>query len=342
MSEKSIDDRSIRVKQHLQSADVIIEEEEKSAGQDAIMVILEQHIEQISDLKKKNAVSNFDVLSSQISNQDSIPKRVRQDLAQLHERIRRVIHSVAAEIENRNYASLEQITEDQSLDRAEQDQVNQLVEADKKFRISTQTLRLTVELFQKLNNRIKDRLEELGDSDAEQERALVVGNAVIVYEVTDFVIEYLQNFHPAGRDDIAEVHRTVKRELDDIRRESERLRLMAEDENVSPNVRQNLLRQADSFIQGANLVHEAWEEYLEGTKEVEGRIQKTMDVLPNLLAMRQAAQVQLKLLSVMTITQMISDSLRDLSSSVALVEDITLVELNPDRVRRLLNIQTGG
>ena len=340
MTDKAIDERTQRVRTYLQDTQILIEEEEKAAAQDAIMVVLEQQIEQVSALKKNNSLSNLEVLSGEIGTQDGIPRQVKRELGQLHERIQAIILSVASEIENRNYQALEQVAEDDSLDVAEKEQVTDLVEADKSFRISTQTLRLTVELFQKLNNRIKERLETLDEGEVDQERSLVVGNAVIVYEVTDFVIKYLEDFRPTGKEEIKRVHQAVSTELEDIRRESERLRLMAEDTKVSEGVRQNLLKQADSFINGINLVNESWEEYLESTRETEGRIQKTLEVLPTLHAMRQAAQVQLRLLSVMTITQMITDNLRDLSNTVSLVENITLVELDPDRVRRLLNLQS--
>ncbi len=71
----------------------------------------------------------------------------------------------------------------------EKQRVNALVSAEKKVFISFESLRNTIELLSRVNVFILEKIDESEKSkDEATERKMVLANALLVYELTDYVI----------------------------------------------------------------------------------------------------------------------------------------------------------
>lgn len=78
-------------------------------------------------------------------------------------------------------------------------------------------MRVAVQLFNYVNDHIIEQLNKAEqDGDTKEARRLVLVNAVLVYELADFAIRYLDQFSIKGIDTIEEVERVIKQKANDI------------------------------------------------------------------------------------------------------------------------------
>jgi hypothetical protein len=91
---------------------------------------------------------------------------------------------------------------------AERERANALVHAEKRMHISYQALRIAVEYFSELNENLLASIDR--ERSTAREANLVLGNAITVFELTEFVIRYVERFRLDGHDDIHRLHREAK------------------------------------------------------------------------------------------------------------------------------------
>lgn len=312
---------------------------EKKAGTSAIGKVLQKHLSQVEDLRSKFPLDNIDLLSGNITYKRSIIGDVCDEVSALHDKVRVIIEEVASTIENRRYRPSEDAISNMPITFNEREKANDLLVADKKRLVSCQSLNIAIEMFSELNQLIKQEIEESERvKDSRKEANLLFGNAILVYELTDFVISYIEHFKVEGVSEISELHDQAKNRNAEIQDELVELRHLAQEEGVNKSTREATLSEVVTREKAIEIVNSEWDKYMQHNQNLEKEISSITTNLPTLRVIRASAKSQLNVLEAVKVLQIVNNSLVTLQDALKTLEGLELVSLSPDRVRRLLGM----
>jgi hypothetical protein len=322
----------------------VVEEVEKKVKETALNVVQEtvvdKHIDQVLQVRQNFPLGNTEILSSNIAINRDVPAEIKQQIGTFQAKLRAVIERAALEIENYRYRSSEEAIAKMRLAYNERSQVNELLTADKKINISFQSLKVATELFSSLNDYVVQKIEECEKSeDARLERELVLANAILVYELSDFLISYLESFKLQGAEEISKTQRYMNEKLTHLEEEQDGLRQRAESDEIrDPQVKQQVLSNTENRKRAIQIVREEWNKYADVIEELRTSLGATKKEIPTLKLIRDDAKSQINVLEAAAVMQIVKSNVNALNSAILTLKNVKLVSLTPDRVIRLLNI----
>lgn len=322
------------------SPEELVEIAERRAGSQALDQVVEKHLNQVMEIREKFPLNDLDLVTVKISQNKTLPEAIRNEVGNLRGKLRALIEEVARRIEERKYKSSEVAIQELKLSYTERERVNALINADKNVHISYQSLKIAVESFSEFNKLIIKRLEESEMAgNVQAERNLVLGNALLVYELTDFVITYVQGFKVKGVEEISQLHNDMLNKIKHLRQEQEELKQKAQSDEIDLPVREQILANIQARESSIEILTSEWDSYVKTIKELESDVDLVRKKLPTLSLIRDNAKSQINFLEAMAVMQIVKDSLDTLAKTIGTLEKIELVSLSPDRVRRLLGIR---
>jgi len=317
------------------SPDQLIDDVQREAGVLAIQKITSNHVDDITYIREHFPVNDLDLLSMRVGNIRNIPADVRQRIAGFQARVRKVIDMVASEIEERKYAKTENDVLSMDISANEKLRVNALVTAEKKLFISFESLRETIELLSKVNVFILEKIDESEQNkDTSTERKMVLANALLVYELTDYVIAYIENFSLQGVNDIKAIYQAELQKLQDLENQAKDLRERAQNAN-SKEVRDATFEYAYNIQSSVAVMRQEWATYLNDINQMIASIRATRSMVNDLKIMRDSASLQIDFISSALTLGILRKNYLALFDSVRGLETLKLASMNPDRVRRL-------
>jgi len=305
----------------------------RAGGIRAISQTLDGHIERIRGIRANYRLDDSELLSSNISQAADVPAKVRADISELHARIRQIIEQVALSIESSKYRETETVAQNLP-GRSERERAIRLVEADKEIRVSYETLRLTVEFFSNLNSQILQRIEQ--ERSEERRTQMFFGNAIAIYELSDYVINYIETFSPSGFRELEALHQDTLRRVEKARADQERLAASARRDGIEPAVRDGILNDVKSRGEALDAFQAEWDKYVAETKQFHSRVDEVHNRIPTLELIRENARVQLDVLELVSMLRFLRQNVDAVRAAVETLQGFQLAPLTASRVRRLL------
>jgi len=297
----------------------------------------------VMEIRRRFGGRDSEKLTIVIAEDQSLPENVRTQFGQFQASVRAVIEETATRIENVISTPIVDTLNRRPLNRDQRTDAIRLVDADKSIRVSSRSLRMVMEEFSNINenilSRIKDHQDGVGvKNDRARELELLLGNAFLVYELTDFVIRYLETFKISGMDDVTKLHHESIKRVNEIRVNNTRLRTQAMSER-NEDVKKRVLQSVDDNEFALSEVVRAWDEYKRRIEELsrEASEQSKM-VIASLRLLRSNSQVRIDLMELLTIVHMAQDRLQDIEVAVTTLEKMQLAPLPPDQITRLLGL----
>ena len=316
--------------------DDFFEKADRTAANQAIYDILYTHINAIMDIQGKFPVNNTDLLRTRVTQNKDIPEKVRDDIGSLHDNVKSVIENIALRIEERKYKSAEQAIIDMKSGYVNQHRAIALVQADKKLHVSYQALRTTVEFFSSLNQMIIEKINKSQSS--ESETRMILGNAILIYELTDFVIGYIEGFSVEGVGEINQIYEETKKKNAEIRKQQQSLLHQVESNNIDTEVKNQTLDDIRLREKSLGVLEQEWLAYIDTIKVLEGELSVIQKKIPTLEVIRENAKIQIDLIQAVAMLQFLKQNVGTMEATILTLEKIKLVSLSPNRVRRLLGI----
>lgn len=316
-----------------------VDRAKRQAGANVVYGVLQYNTEYLANIRSRYDIKNSELVSSRIGQATSVPPQMRADIASLHAQIRAVIERTAALIEERGHLAAEdEIARVQAF--AVRDRAWRLLEADKQMHISYETLRETVAHFGRQNSRILGRLERNLHPDSELQ--MMFGNAVMIYEVADFTISYIENFELRGADEIDELHEYMIQRIENARRAADEFKQQLLTDAVEEQVKASTLKNIEYRKGALDEVEAEWKKYIQETRRFGDQIGSVRTMLPTLNAIREDAWQQLDVLEIMAMVRFLKLNSSALKAAMEALTRFELARLTPERVRRLLNIENSG
>jgi hypothetical protein len=215
-----------------------LEQPKRAAGVNAVGRLLETHIQRLSDIRSRFPIGDSQLLSSDVATATDIPQELRAQVSTLHERMRAIIQQVAVHIEDDKYREAEQLP--QTLPNLiERERAGRLVQADKAIHISYGSLALAVSFFSELNATILARIEQ--ESSVQRQTQMMFGNAIMIYELATFAIDFIANFTLGGMAEVEALHQNTMNRIAKAHEAQDRLTANANRELIEPGARDNVL-----------------------------------------------------------------------------------------------------
>jgi hypothetical protein len=313
-----------------------IEQAQRQAGIGVVGQVMDRHITGVLSIRASYMLDDTDLLTSNITRKNNVPQAVRDEIAGLHNNIRDIIEQISSRIEEGNYKDAEQAIANLPLAYAERQRASNLVLADKRMHISYQTLKVTVEFFSELNQIVLRRIER--ENSPQKESNMMLGNAIMIYELTDFVIRYIEGFTVNGATDIEKLHNETKQKIADLRNQQKALEQRAMAQGIEPIVREQTLEDIRNREAAMDELEREWNKYTSEVKQLYSTVGEVRGRVPTLEVIRENAQVQITLIQLVAMLRFLKQNSDAIKGTVDALKGFRLAPLSPNRVRRLLGI----
>lgn len=323
---------------------------EKNAGYQAILTYLQEYTRKIRDIQEKYALSNRDIMSPRLIDNPRLSQEELAALADLKLRLDAIINEVAERVEKHRVMSYEDYTQRYDLNAYDRLRVNSLVSSVRDINKSIQKLKFTVENFARCNRYIINELDEcLARGDAGQGRLMVLGNIILIYELANYMINFLEAFQLEGIDEIVNLSQKELAKINATKQTLQQLKADAEAPGIDPKVKEKILANLQDREQALESFQAEWDKYLAGIKDVQAKVGSLQDKIPTLKLIRDNAQNQLdfyeimKIFGVMMVAEAVRQSLETIESVALPLDELELISLPPHRVYKLigLNLEAG-
>lgn len=253
----------------------------------------------------QRVMDGCDLISSSLRGRNNVIGDVSTEVGYLHDKIRIIIERIATTIENEKYKPSEEvIMTDRSISCKTRERANALLNADKKCLISCQSLNIAIEIFSDLNKLIKLQIEEsekIGDT--QLEKNLLLSNAILVYELTDFAINYIKTFKIQGVEDITRLYNETCRRNAEIISELEQLKRDAQKDGIKPSTRDITLADITRREEAIKIINKEWDKYVQRNTKLQEEVDSVGCNLQNLCLIRDNAKNQINVLEAVAVLQ---------------------------------------
>ena len=300
---------------------------------------LETQVQEVIDVRKEYPLKNTEILSGEIITKD-IPKAIKKKVIAHQENLRKIIYATAQYIEENRFDDIDKAIKDIDLSKLEVNKIQNLVNAQKKINYSFQTLDAGVEIFSRVNQNLLDKIKN-NDFEANQDGKMkktgaYLANAVLVFELTSFIIQHLNNFNLIGIDDVEAIEKSVLVDLENAEKDDEKLKKDAINAS-NIDIKDNILKAIEGRDEVREVVRKKWKSFNEKIKSIENGVGKSLQMVEELKLVRDNARNQLDTLQIIATIQALEKNL-EVFEGLAFMKKIELSPLNAKEASDLLGL----
>jgi len=309
-----------------------LERAEREVALETTAAFARKHVDVLTDIRERHLIDDSELLSERIVAIPKISAYMKREVAGLRNRLRTAILTVAANIEERKYRSVTQMAHS-TPGMKQRCIASDIVSSEKKLHVSVQSLQVTVDVFNTLNDQI---IEDL-DKDPRKYFA----NAVLMSELASFLIEYIKQFEVDGFMDIQNLRKERLAYFKEIRADIDRSRRQLAKAKISDQER--ALRAAELGASAENLdeIERSWSEWVQDYQGNINWVQTVRDLIPALEARRDVANIRLKVLQELGILARIRENAMALRETTLTISQLKLAPLPNEKLIRLIGDRAG-
>ncbi len=318
---------------------------EKNAGYQAILTYLQEYTRKIKDIQEKYALSNRDIMSPRLIDNPRLTQEELAALADLKLRLDAIINEVAERVEKHRVTSYDDYLQRYELNAYDRLRVSSLVSSVRDINKSIQKIKFTVENFSRCNRFIINELDQcLDQGDVSRSRLLVLGNILLIYELANYMINFLEDFKLDGVDEIVSLSQKEMEKINSAMQTLQKLKLDADSPAIEPKVKERILANLQDREQALESFRSEWDKYLGGIEDVQNKVGSLKEKIPTLQLIRDNAQNQLdfyeimKIFGIMMVAEAVRQSLETIESVALPLDELELISLPPHRVHKLMGL----
>lgn len=192
------------------------------------------------------------------------------------------------------------------------------------------------------NKSILDEISKVGFADSTEKRlnktALYLKNAIIVYELTSFVVDYVSSFQLNGINDIKVIQQEVYRDIEKGHKDDEDLRKQV-NKGSNEKLRDMMYLEIEQRNGMRKSIKAKWENMLQ---QIDGQA-KTVDQAKNFISdlkiIRDNAKNKIDILNITATTALVENSINMVSELASNMQDWALPPLDEKTACELLGLE---
>ena len=318
---------------------------EKNAGYQAVLTYLKDYTNKVRDIQQKYAFSNKDIMSPRLIDNSKLTLEEMATLAELKRKLDNIINEVASRVEKHRVVSYDDYTNRYELNSYDKLRVNSLVTSVQDINKSIQKIKFTVETFSRCNKYIIKELNECVErGDFAQSKTFVLGNMLLIYELANYLINFLEKFKLDGIDDMLQLSQKELEKISTTMQAVQKLKIDANSPEIDVKVKEQVISNLSDREKSLELFREEWDKYIAGINDLQSKVGSLTDKIPTLTLIRDNAQNQLDFFEIMKIFGiiMIAEAVRKNLDTMEIVtlplDEIELISLPPHKVHILLGL----
>ena len=318
---------------------------EKNAGYQAVLTYLKDYTNKVRDIQQKYAFSNKDIMSPRLIDNSKLTLEEMATLAELKRKLDNIINEVASRVEKHRVVSYDDYTNRYELNSYDKLRVNSLVTSVQDINKSIQKIKFTVETFSRCNKYIIKELNECAErGDFAQSKTFVLGNMLLIYELANYLINFLEKFKLDGIDDMLQLSQKELEKISTTMQAVQKLKIDANSPEIDVKVKEQVISNLSDREKSLELFREEWDKYIAGINDLQSKVGSLTDKIPTLTLIRENAQNQLDFFEIMKIFGiiMIAEAVRKNLDTMEIVtlplDEIELISLPPHKVHILLGL----
>jgi hypothetical protein len=318
---------------------------EKNAGYQAVLTYLQDYTKKVRDLQEKYAFSNKDIMSPRLIDNPKLSTEELASLADLKRKLDNIIHEVAERVEKHRVISYDDYTKRYELNAYDRLRVNSLVGSVRDINKSIQKIKFTLENFSRCNKFIINELDECVEKgDFNRGKMFVLGNILLIYELANYLINFLEKFKLDGVDEILQLSQKELEKINTTMQALQKLKLDADSPEIDPKVKEQVITNLNDRERSLETFKDEWDKYTAGINDVQSKVGNLKDKIPTLKLIRDNAQNQLdffeimKIFGVMMVAETVRKNLETLEIVTLPLDEIELISLPPHKVHTLIGL----
>jgi hypothetical protein len=321
---------------------------EKNAGCQAVLTYLQDYTKKVRDIQEKYAFSNRDIMSPSLIDNSKLSLEEMAALEELKRKMDHIINEVAERVEKHRISTYDDYTQRYELNAYDKLRVNSLVSSVRDINKSIQKIKFTVETFSRCNKFVINQLDEcIKMGDLSKSRIMVLGNMLLIYELANYMIDFLEKFKLDGIDDILQLSQKELEKIGTTMQDLQKLKLDADATEIEPEVRDQIFANLSDREKSLESFKEEWDKYMDGIAGVQDKVGSLKKKIPTLKLIRDNAQNQLdffeimKIFGIMMVTEAVRKNLDTLEIVTLPLDEIELISLPPHKVYTLIGVSRG-
>ena len=300
---------------------------------------LNQHFETVLDVRKGIDVKNSDLVANTLSKQiPALRWYVKRSVSNLQAELKEIIYEIAVEHEKLRFEPLRNDFEKlNGVSKRHLDRGNAILDSEQQMFISYHSVFFACKACSEVNKNILSRIKS-GVSSNSNELELMLKNAVIVYEVTNLIIDIIENFELNGLKEFQTLRDIVFKELAEAESNSQKNVAQANHPSIPPHQRHDTITRNLNLKESAQIVRTQWMRFEDQIYKMRQNTGGLLERLPSLILTRDNAKVQLDFLELLAVTQMMNQNIQAIDGLANL--ELELAPLNPYDVCRLIGLET--
>ena len=300
-------------------------------GEQMLTETFEKQKELGEDLQSKyDFLTNKDILTTELPFRNDIPEKYRERVTGYRQHVRKTLFGIARELQDVRFSQLDKEITAAELPARQEQRYLKMRDAQKEIYASYDIIRQSFDYIKQFNDAL---LKKINAAEGKKKTELLLLNAIIVYEMTDAIIEMIKDFQIKGKDTLRSIHNQIQEELD--QQEKEDRKLLEDAKKASGDVARAVTERIDERKKIRGVVREHWVKIWDHVYELENKISQTQGQLPTLCVIRDDAKAQISILAVIGITQIVESSLKSFQE-ICGFREIQLAPLTKDDVFKLL------
>jgi hypothetical protein len=252
---------------------------------------------------------------------------------------------VAERVEKHRVMSYDEYTQRYELNAYDRLRVNSLVGSVRDINKSIQKIKFTVENFLRCNKHIISGLDEcIAKGDFAGSKMFVLGNMLLIYELANYLINFLGHFKLDGVDDILQLSTKELDKISTTMQALQKLKLDADSPEIDAKIKEQVVTNLNDREKSLETFKEEWDRYIAGINDVQSKVGNLKDKIPTLKLIRDNAQNQLdffeimKIFGVMMVAETVRKNLDTLEIVTVPLDEIELISLPPHKVHTLIGL----
>lgn len=282
--------------------------------------------------------SNENIISDNILSSSKLSKSIKAKIQSYSEDIRKIILATTAHAEKQKFQNVDEIIEAVRAGENEKRQIETLIQSYRKFSFSIETVKIAVDFFSIVNQSILDKLESVSRKSKDYPE-LMLKNAILVYEFTSFLIEFLNTSGITGTEDIKQIKEDLEEKFAYLESSYQKTEEILASEEIDPDNKQYALKDLVEKRKIIQLTREKWSTFENDLKKTKEESEIAINrLLPNLKLRQQLAKNQILTLEVVALVKAFEVNMQ-LADKLADVKKFELAPLTADDVRQLFGLE---
>jgi len=292
-------------------------------------------------LQQDIELKNIDLLSGSLIANRNIHKNIKHKVDEYSKNMHKFLLATAHFIEKEKFESVDKAIGEIQLSKFDKTRLTSLVNAQKSLSFSYSTLSTIIEIFKISNKSILDDIEKYESPDSIDKRlnktSLYLKNAIIVYELTNFVVTYLSSFKLNGINDIKEIKREVYEDIDRGHKDDEKL--MKSANSGSDKLRVMMIEEIENRNVVRERIKEKWGKMMSDIETQSNTAKEAKNFINDLQIIRDNARNRIDILNITATTVLVENSINMVSELAANMQDFALPPLDEKTACELLGLE---